>query len=202
MSTTTTKPAPAKPASVTLDTDLRPRTFAEREAELLDEARAAIAFFESKSAIRNSLATFDQETQAKHDALTNEITGFQHHLDPESLDDAQRLVALNQRLKLVESNSAKERDALLARIAQESPVIAGTYFTSFFQKAASLKREQVFGFNRTCYETDASANGATLACHAVQALDRWPGLLRDIPAEVVAQRLKAFVSGERPLWRI
>ena len=196
-----TKPAPPE-KPVTLDTTLRPRTFAEREVELLAEAKSAIAFFESKSAIRNSLETFDAEAKAKRDALIDGIKEFQHHLDPESLDDAQRLVALNQRLKLVESNSARERDALVARIVKESPVISGAYFASFFQKAAVLERERVLTFLRTCYEAESYAHGAMLSTHSVAALDRWPGLLRDIPAEVVAQRLKAFVSGEKPLWRI
>ena len=76
--------------------------------------------------------------------------------------------------------------------------------SEILERGRTLERERVMAFMLSCYESSAAANGATISCHSVQAMDRWQTMRQqfNISDALMIQRLRRFASGEVPLWRI
>jgi len=163
-----------------------------------------VAAQDKAAVIRGRVKTFDATTDAKFMELDREISDLDHRA-AKCDEGAEQLLDLKRKMRVrYAAARATEREQVVADLEREAGacymgVASGA---EILAKGRDYERERVFQFMRTCYESDSFANGATIQTHSVAAYDRWQKLVHEIPSASIAERMKAFANGERPLWRI
>ncbi len=174
------------------------------EAELREIAATICSSFEKADAFKARVTQFDAETSAKLAALDNEISDLDRRADGENTDAIQMLVIKREQRTRLAAKLAVEREDIVSEVNRQArDAVRHHDLPKLFHDATRAERAAVVAHLLPHCETEGRALGLSAHVDSLNSLDCWAReLVFKIPGHIIAQRLRAFVSGEKPIWRI
>lgn len=174
------------------------------DEELRSRAAEICEAFDSREQILSRVAVFDAETSAKLAALDNEISDLDRRADGENTDAIQMLVIKREQRTRLAAKLAVEREDIVSEVNRQArDAVRHHDLPKLFHDATRAERAAVVAHLLPHCETEGRALGLSAHVDSLNSLDCWAReLVFKIPGHIIAQRLRAFVSGEKPIWRI
>ena len=175
------------------------------EKELRGMAGALCNAHDRGNEIRSRIKLFDQDAAAKLAALDAEINDLDRRADGCDESAVQQVGVKREMRSRTAVKLASDRVRVVAELNDEAQTcFAGVTGTAeFFKIAHERILETTVGTLETLYESRARAEQMAGQTDCIRALWNWRTyLVNNSPDDAIVSRLRSFVDGTKPLWRI
>lgn len=171
---------------------------------LLPRASKICAAYAQRDDIQGQLVTFDADAAARLAALDNDIAELDQRADGEDVGAVQMLIIKREQRSRLAAKLASDRSVLLARVQRDaSAAVTDVDLTGLFKTGLELEIQTATAAMLPFFENEIRARGAAGQTDSVNALQRWVSpLCHEIPAEIIAKRLRKFAEGTCEIWKI
>ena len=171
---------------------------------LRQQAKEICESYDRYNLILSEADATDLADENKLAALRDRLRQHEAKADADRLEDFQLTAALKMQL---EAMTAKVTgDKLTRRTAagiKARAAVAHVNLPAFFAAAFAAERTKAVAALGELMENELRASSMSAQMDNVNSLDMWcRELCIRLPGPVVAQRLKRFVAGEVPVWRV
>lgn len=174
-------------------------------ADLRSRAAEIVGAFDRVSEILAAADAADLADDRRLEINRDKLCQHEAACDPEKLADFQLTAAMKAQLSALESKVAKDKAARRAAANREAAaVVQGVNLREFFIAACKAEHAALTELLSPYFFNAPAVPKFTATIDSVVSLQRWVSLAQhpSFDRKSIAQRLRAFVSSEVPLWKI